>query len=179
MSRPPIESSMSPRFRPTRAKESTATEGRPACPRYLSRAAKQRFRQIARELESRRALTKGDGELLVLYSVTWERWRTAMDHVIAEGEIVESISKDKYGEPITRQKKNPWLVVAQESEKNMTAYLDRLGFTPINRERCKPVQKEKPKEPELDEIDVLLGNKDKENDTWTFPPVQPGVGEVQ
>lgn len=147
MSRPPIESSNSPRFRPTRAKESTAVEGRPACPRYLSKTARQRFRQMCNELESRRALTRGDGELLALYATTFERWRTAMADVDARGAIIISVSKAKDGTPIEREKKNPWLVVAQESEKAMAGYLDRLGFTPVNRERCKPVKKDEENKP--------------------------------
>src|SRR6267378_868254 len=128
MSRPPLETSNSPVFRPTRARESSAVEGRPSCPRFLSASARQRFRQICKEVESRRALTKGDGELLVLYATTWERWRTAMADVDTRGAIIIAVSKDKYGQPVEREKKNPWLLVAQESEKSMVAILDRLGF---------------------------------------------------
>jgi P27 family predicted phage terminase small subunit len=155
VSRPPIEKSMSPSFRPTRAKESIATEGRPSCPRYLSKPERQRFRQICKELELRKCLTKGDGELISLTVTTWMRWREAMSHVEKEGAVVISISKGKDGELIEREKKNVWLTLAQEAEKTLLACYDRLGFTPMNRERAKPVQKPKPEEPPKDELDLL------------------------
>jgi P27 family predicted phage terminase small subunit len=147
MSRAPITESNSPRFRPSRAKETIGQEGRPRVPRYLSKAARQRFRQIAKELELRRALTKGDGELMSLYATAWERWRTCMAHVEAEGEVVEYTSTGKNGELITREKKNLHLSIAQEAEKTMIACLCHLGFTPMNRERSKPVKKDETKAP--------------------------------
>jgi phage terminase small subunit len=70
-----------------------------------------------------------------------------MADVEARGEIIIAVSKDKYGNPVEREKKNPWLVVAVEAEKAMTGYLDRLGFTPVNRERCKPVKKDEVNKP--------------------------------
>jgi P27 family predicted phage terminase small subunit len=145
MSRAPITESNSPRFRPTRARLSSAVEGRPACPRYLSKPARQRFRQICKELELRKCLTRGDGELIALTCTTWERWREAMIHVETEGAVVEYVTKGKNDEVITRERKNLYLTIAQEAEKTLIACYDRLGFSPLNRDRAKPVQKEKPK----------------------------------
>lgn len=147
MSRPALSHSNSPRFRPTRAKETAYTGGRPTCPRYLSAEARQCFRKLCKKLEQRRALTEGDGELLALYAVTWERWRKAMADVAVRGEVVISISHDKNDKEIEREKKNPWLVIAQESEKAMTGILDRLGMSPLNRERVKPLKKDEAKAP--------------------------------
>lgn len=145
MSRPALEHSDSPRFRPTRAKETAHTEGRPPCPKYLSSEARQYFRKLCKKLEQRRSLTEGDGELLALYASTWERWRKAMADVGARGEVVISISRGKSGETIEREKKNPWLLIAQESEKSMVGILDRLGLSPLNRERVKPLKKDEEK----------------------------------
>lgn len=144
MSRPPIEWSASPRFRPTRAKEHVpaATEGRPAVPKFLSPSERQRFRQMCRELEGRRQLTKADGELISLYCTAWSRWRKSMDDVTVRGEVILVTARGKNDEVIEREKKNPYLSIAQEAEKTMVACLDRLGFTPLNRERVKPVKKE-------------------------------------
>jgi P27 family predicted phage terminase small subunit len=97
---------------------------------------------LCRQLEARRCLTKADGEILALYATTHARWRKAMDDVELRGEVVISVSKDKYGETIERQRKNPWLLIAQESEKAMVAILDRAGLSPLNRERVKPVKQE-------------------------------------
>jgi P27 family predicted phage terminase small subunit len=144
MSRQPIEWSPSPRFRKTRAveKPSTATEGRPSCPRSLSPEARKTFRQLCKQLESRRVLSKGDGLMLALAATTCERQRKAMEDVATRGEIIIVVSTGKDGQPIEREKKNPWLLIAQESEKALAGYLQSLGLTPAARERVKPVKKE-------------------------------------
>lgn len=137
-------------YRPSRAKEGIAENvqaGRPTCPRYLSKEEKQRFRQIVRELEARRAVSKGDGELIALYCTNWSRWRRAMEDVTGRGEIIIHIALDKNGERVEREKKNPYLAVAQESEKTMTGLLDRLGFTPLNRDKVKKTKGEVVKPP--------------------------------
>lgn len=143
MSRPPIDWSPSPRFRPTRAKEHTPTaiEGRPACPKFLTPSERQRFRQMARGLELRRQCTKDDGELLTIYVTAWSRWRRAMDDITVRGEVIMFSFQGKHGELLEREKPNPYLPIAEAAEKTMVACLDRLGFTPLNRERVKPVLK--------------------------------------
>jgi len=153
MSRPPLESSNSIRFRKTRAKEAHAEEGRPPCPRSLTKDEKQRFRQICNELEKRRALTKGDGELIVLYCTTWTRWKKACADVAVRGEVITTTFISK-GVQLEKEKKNPWLVIAQESEKQLRGILVDLGFTPTSRERAKAVKKEEAKEP--DEFEKLM-----------------------
>lgn len=152
MSRPKLEFSPAPRWdpnRPSRAKEHTPTidEGRPTCPGYLDKESRQIFRKLCKQLEQRRALTRGDGELLTLYATTWRRWRKAMADVAQRGEVVISISRGKNGEVIEREKKNPWLLIAQESERAMVAILDRLGLTPLNKEKVKKAKADKEKEP--------------------------------
>jgi P27 family predicted phage terminase small subunit len=156
MSRPVAEVSPSgsPRFRKTRAKESHAESGRPACPRSLSKPERQRFKQICRELESRRALTPGDGELIVLYCHTWTRWLKALAEVAGSGGEVVTTTRIVAGVPIETQRKNPWLVVAQESEKQLRCILIDLGFSPTSRERAKAI-KEAPKG-EPDELEKLM-----------------------
>jgi P27 family predicted phage terminase small subunit len=136
-------------FRPTQAKEhvSIATEGRPTCPKFLTPAERQRFRIMSRQLEARRMLTTADGELLSLYATTFTRWRKAMADVVARGEVIITMARGKNDELLERERKNPWLVVAQESEKTMLACLDRLGFTPLNREKTKPVKADEEKQP--------------------------------
>lgn len=149
MSRPPLDWSPSPRFRPTRAveKPSTATEGRPVVPKHLTPAERQRFRQLCSGLEKRRALTPQDGEILALYCVTWSRWRRALDDIAKRGDVIEIQVRGKNDEIITREKKNPYLAISQECEKAMAGYLAALGMTPAAREKVKPVKKDEKKTP--------------------------------
>jgi P27 family predicted phage terminase small subunit len=142
MSRPPIESSNSPRFRPTRARESTAVEGRPPVPRSLTPDEKKEFRRVCKELGLRHALTVGDGPLISLYCQTRTRWLKALKDVAVRGEVLVVETR----EGIQREKKNPFLLIAQETEKQLSQYLQLLGLTPATRERLKSLKKdEKPK----------------------------------
>lgn len=168
MSRPPLESSASPRFRKTRAKLAHAVEGRPACPRSLTPPERQRFKQIVKELEARRACTPGDGELIVLYCRTWSRWLKALSEVQANGGEVVISTRVVNGTTIETQKKNPWLVVAQESEKQMRGILVDLGFTPTSRERAKAVKEEPKKEP--DALDLLMDRGRSSVAAFQLPP---------
>jgi P27 family predicted phage terminase small subunit len=154
MSRPPLESSNSPRFRKTRAKEAVAQEGRPPCPRSLTKEEKQRFRQICKELEARRSLSRGDGELIVLYCTTWTRWKKACADVDVRGEVITYVTTGKDGVEIQREKKNTFLLIAQESEKQMRGILTDLGFTPTSRERAKAIKGQE--KPEPDEFEKLM-----------------------
>lgn len=146
MSRPPSEVSPSgsPRFRPTRAKEHapTASEGRPRVPRFLSGPERQRFRQLCSGLEKRRSLTPEEGEILALYCVTWSRWRRALKDIVDRGDVVKVEVRGKDDEIITREKKNPYCLIAQECEKQMHGYLQSLGMTPAAREKVKPVKQQ-------------------------------------
>jgi P27 family predicted phage terminase small subunit len=146
MSRPPLEKSNSPRFRKTRAKESIAVEGKPSCPRHFTPAERKTFRFVCRELSTRRALTKGDRDLIVLYCETVSRRETAKAKVATQGEVVLTIGGEK---------KSPWLQILQETEKQLISLMDRLGTTPRSREMVKAVS-EKEEEP-LDELDILMG----------------------
>jgi len=83
MSRPPIRVEQVAKIQAdTCPPKSTAIEVARVAPGIFQKSAKQRFSSIAKGIETRRALTKGDGELLVPLSVTWERLEKAMDHVM-------------------------------------------------------------------------------------------------
>jgi P27 family predicted phage terminase small subunit len=156
MSRPPLKTSPHANFRPTRAKESYAVEGKPSCPRTLSKAEKTIFRSVVRELSVRHAITKGDRDLIVLYCETMSRRNKAMADVAKRGEVIVSIT-EKNGVPIEREVKNPWYVVAVEAEKTLVACLDRLGLTPRAREMVKVVKEQE--EEEEDELTKLMNRR--------------------
>lgn len=141
---PRKEWSPSPSFRKSQVveKPSVAQAGRPSVPSFLDAAEKQRMRQMMRQLEERRQLVRTDGELLVQYVTTYSTWRRAVDALRTEGEVVTVISRGKNDEQIERFKPNPWLAIKERCTKQLVAILDRLGWSPLNREKIKPVEKD-------------------------------------
>ena len=111
--------------------------GRPYPPKFLSAEAKKKFRSLARVLEKRRVATSGDAELLTQYVILWERWLVAQQHVRDDGAVIEQVCFTKDNEKYTRLKKNPWLEVAQVSEKQMASALAALGLTVSGRDKAK------------------------------------------
>jgi P27 family predicted phage terminase small subunit len=134
-----------------KASDSHIVGGRPKCPRYLTLDAKKKFRSLMRELEARRVLTPGDGSLLTLAATLWDRWRKAQQQVDEQGAVVTLTFHSKNGETYERDKKNPWLEVAQVTEKQLTAILVSLGLTVAHRDKAKPTTPpaEKNRAPEI------------------------------
>jgi P27 family predicted phage terminase small subunit len=121
-------------------RDSHVPAGRPKFPTDLTPETKPIFKRMCKLLEQRRALTAGDADVLRAYAIVYDRHRRAMEHVRAEGEICTYFSLDKDGVQVPRVKPNLWLKVAQESERQMVAYLDRLGLTSLNRDKVKPTR---------------------------------------
>ncbi|SRR6266478_7068006 len=121
--------------------DSRVPAGRPKIHGDLTPAARSVFKRLCKLLEQRHALTSADSELLRIYAILFDRHRRAMEHVQAEGEIKIYISLDKDGVQVPREKANLWLKVAETAEKNLVVILDRLGLSPVNRDKVKPVQK--------------------------------------
>src|SRR6266852_1309319 len=99
--------------------------GRPKYPRNLSADPKAVFDRLCGLLEDRRTLTSGDGELLRLYSILFDRHTRALAKIAAEGEIRVYTRLDSNGAAHDVEKQNLWLKVAETTEKNMVAILDR------------------------------------------------------
>jgi P27 family predicted phage terminase small subunit len=114
--------------------------GRPKYPKNLSPESKRFFKLICRQLEQRGNLTEGDQELIRMYAIARDRHEHANEHVKTEGEIVTYTRLDKKGETFDSVAPNVWLKIAQDSEKQMVTYLDRLGLTPMNRGKVKPAE---------------------------------------
>jgi len=127
----------------TAVEKSVVPEGRPSCPRGLSTEARKVFRQLCRLLAERRALTRGDGELLRLYAEVWDRQRQANEAVKLEGIVVQYTRLDSNGQPHEVEKQNINLAIAERAEKQMVGILDRLGLTPYHRDKVKPAAKPK------------------------------------
>jgi P27 family predicted phage terminase small subunit len=140
--------------------------GTPRPPKTLSLEARKTFKRLCALLAERRALTDGDGELLRLYSITFDRHARAMAKIEEQGEICSYTRLDSNGQPHEMEKENLWLKVAVTAEKNMVAILDRLGLTPHNRAKVKPTaipESEKP-----DEFGEFLARKSAAG--WVMPP---------
>ena len=135
--------------------EFTLPPGRPKCPKNLSPDSRDAFRRICKLLESRRALTTGDGELIKVFAINFDRHARAIEHLLTEGEVCKYTRLDSNGQPHEVEKENLWLKIAVTAEKNMIAVLDRLGLSPLNRGKIKPTEEPKPT-PEIDEFEAAL-----------------------
>lgn len=125
--------------------------GRPRYPKGISRDAKKAFKRIAAMLEERRSITRGDEEVLRLYSILFDRHAKAMAKLAEEGEVVTYHRLNNRGESVPSERPNLWLRIAQDSEKHMTALLRDLGLTPGTRSKVKPTaspEQPKPVDPE-------------------------------
>jgi P27 family predicted phage terminase small subunit len=146
--------------------EFTLPPGRPKCPKNLSTDGRHAFRRICKLLESRRALTSGDGELIKVFAINFDRHVRAIEHLQTEGEVCKYTRLDSNGQPHEVEKENLWLKIAVNAEKNMVAILDRLGLSPLNRGKIKPTEEPKPA-PEIDELEARLnwmpGDPEPEN----------------
>ena len=161
--------------RPTRATPTNELPpSRPRLPKDLSEEALGVFKRLCSLLRKRRSLTAGDGELVRLYALTWERHSKAISRIQAEGEIRTYTVIAKGGEPVEVEKENLWLKVAFTAEKNMVAILDRLGFTPLNRAKPKPTAE--PQEGSHDEGDAFLNRlQPAHGQKWTLPTYKDEV----
>jgi P27 family predicted phage terminase small subunit len=131
--------------------------GRPRYPKGISPDAKRVFKNISRLLEARRSLSEGDGELLRLYALTYDRHARAVEKLKTEGEICTYTRLDKKGEQCQSEQPNLWLKIAQDSEKFMRACLSDLGLNPLNRSKIK--QTEAPKDKAASQDDALLSRE--------------------
>jgi P27 family predicted phage terminase small subunit len=120
---------------------------RPEYPSDISQQAKKVFKKLCALLEARHALTAGDGELLRLYALLYDRHTRALAKIAVEGEIKMYTRLDSNGAPHEMEKPNLWLKVAETCEKNMIACLDRLGLSPLNRGKVKATAQPSPETP--------------------------------
>jgi len=110
---------------------------RPYPPKFLNEACAKKFRQLARVLDKRRVATSGDTELLTQYVVLWDRWLKAQQHVEKEGSVIIVEKEAKEGHTYKVHITNPWLKVAQVTEKQMTTAMVGLGLTVNSRDKAK------------------------------------------
>jgi P27 family predicted phage terminase small subunit len=159
--------------------EYAVAPGRPKYPKGISAASRSVFKKLCGLLEKRHALTDGDEELLRLYCIMFDRHARTMAKLAEEGEVRVYTRLDNHGEAVQSERPNLHLKIAETTEKNMVAILDRLGLTPLNRAKVKPTKvEEKPTDPfaalmsrssranetpmpSLEELDAMLGDEEE------------------
>jgi len=104
--------------------------GRPTCPKGLSPEARKLFRDLCKVLEQRTHLTLGDGHLIRLCCLVFERHQKALAHVAEQGEITTYTRLSSSGQPIEVVRRNLWMDVLERSEKTLFAMLRELGLSP-------------------------------------------------
>jgi P27 family predicted phage terminase small subunit len=122
----------------TKSVQSSIPASRPKYARNLPENLRGLFREICKQLQERRAVTKADAHLISLYCICWDRHQRATKKLLEEGEICVYTRLDSNGKAVQQEKPNLWLKVAETSEKQMVACLDRLGLSPMNRDKVRP-----------------------------------------
>lgn len=152
--------------------------GRPKFPKQLTKEGRQIFKRVCSMLETRRALTPGDGELLLLYVETFLRWQKALAAIREEGEICKYVRLDSNGAAHDVYKTNLWLPVAEKAEIKLISLCDRLGLTPLNRSKVKPTGEQEKPAPEMsaeEQFFANLDNRKRNAPTWVQPHVEEAL----
>jgi P27 family predicted phage terminase small subunit len=118
--------------------ESSISGALPKPPKFLSKEAKKKFKQLTKQLADRRAVTAGDADLIAIYCGTWERLQQALTNIREEGLIVTYVRLDAAGNPHDIERPNINLKIVEVSERACLSYLARLGLTPRDRELVRP-----------------------------------------
>jgi len=118
--------------------ESHVAGALPRPPKFLSKEARKKFKQLVKQLAVRRAVTAGDADLITIYVSTWERWQAALKNIADEGLIVTYTRLDAGGNAHDVERPNISLKIVEVSERACLSYLARLGLTPRDRELVRP-----------------------------------------
>jgi len=100
----------------------------PTARTWLSKRAKEKWRQAGTILVKSRLLTELDLDALASYCEAWSSWREAIDAVEKYGQFVDT----EHG-----PKKHPAQQIAEASHRTMLALQERLGLLPLARQRLR------------------------------------------
>ena len=110
------------------------------------------FKSICRELELRGHLSSGDSELVRLLCFSLDRHAKAEAHLKKSGEVIIVTRCSPTGNEYQAEIVSPWLKIASEAHKQAVGILDRLGLSPISRDKVKIVLQAEPKLSTADRI---------------------------
>lgn len=134
--------------------------GRPPLPKGICGEARAAFKRLRHTLERRGHLTKGDGEILTLYAYLFDRHQRALLKLAEQGEVRIYTRLDSHGQPVSSERPNLWLKIAEASEQKMLICLSQLGLTPRSR---KDVKATPPTQDPVDIFELLLEEKSAED----------------
>ena len=118
----------------------------PTCPKWLPRAAKNLWNELAPQLERIGLLTAADGQTFASLCLHWSLMREAAEDIAKRGTLVPSARED--GAMV----KNPSLQVLRENSAAFRGYAQAFGLDPQARSRISL-----PPEPEKDDgMGILL-----------------------
>lgn len=156
--------------------EAVIAAGRPKFPQNLTPEERRAFKMFCRLLEERRQLTEGDVYLLEVAATIYARWQEAKSKLTEQGIIVKYSKQNAKGDLIEIDAPNLYLKVAEVCEKNLTACLDRLGLTGLNKTRVKQTEKPTPTGPKPGTAAWLLQQYDEQK---TAPPAPEPARETE
>lgn len=122
-------------------REPQAPPGRPICPAWIPKDAKQVWRAVVPLLEEMRVLTRADRESLTRYCVTFARWRTG-ERWLAENEwTIEAF--DQAGNRIV--KPHPMVRIVDSLATQLGKLEQVFGLTPSSRARIETAESDEGK----------------------------------
>lgn len=121
-----------PGKRPLNDAEPQPENKAPACPAWLDKISKAKWKSVAPELERIGVLTKIDGAILAAYCKNYSRWVMAERVLTEKGTTYESNTAKGI---IVRVR--PELKIAEEAMRQMRAFASEFGLTPSSRTRLK------------------------------------------
>lgn len=103
-------------------------------PDWLSGEARDEWWLLAPDLKNKGVLTAWDVEAFAAWCDAVVRRRSAVEHLRAQGEVIELPVYNKNGDMTgSRMAKNPWTFVLNEADAQMQKYAARFGLTPSDR----------------------------------------------
>lgn len=117
-----------------RKNEPKPPKARPTCPKSLSAAAKKKFRETVKHLESMNVLTKVDGDVITLYADLWTWLRECRAFLDKHGDCFPTYDGDGN---LTGYRQYPAVSLALKLAPQAVRLEAELGLTPSGRTSLK------------------------------------------
>lgn len=125
----------------------------PEPPEFLTDGAKQRFREVAEQLNAVGALAQTDAGVLARYAAVFDRWKTAEAMLAASGPLHYERLVNRAGEPASAVAL-PAMMQASKCHDQLRQLEAVLGLNPVERTRLPATRAPGPP----DDYEVLLAS---------------------